>query len=152
MAPAWTEGQVGSPNLYFYVDTVEGAGGTVPAAAGCAMTNLFTTGQVVVFRLAGLEAANGTVLTASDVQRAFVYVPGVGRIPFTYGTHGTSSYWTAAWNTTGYASSGTVNFYAAVWSKLIPATKGSKAVRSYLGTFSQAGLAPPSRLEVNPAS
>ncbi|MGO9559681.1 MAG: hypothetical protein ACLPYW_11405, partial [Acidimicrobiales bacterium] len=66
----------GTHKLFFYVDTVTG-GGTPAPAAGCAMTNIFERGQVVVFRMFGVHVpSGGTNLLPSTVSNAFVKIPG----------------------------------------------------------------------------
>ena len=92
----------GVHNVFLYVDTVTGAGSSPAPAAGCAQTNLFQPGQVVVFRMDGVNvAAGGIDLTSATVLNAYVKVPGLTRIPMVYGTHGKASYWTAAWTIVG---------------------------------------------------
>lgn len=138
----------GLHKLFFYVDTITG-GGTPKPAAGCAQTNLFQPGQLVVFRMYGINAAaGGTDLTAQTVASAYVKIPGLARIPMVYGTHGTASYWTAPWTIGKNYPVGIVNFVVKVTTKAVPATATSAAVPVETGTFSQNGLAPPSRLTV----
>ena len=48
----------GVHKVFLYVDTITG-GGTPKPAAGCAQTNLFQPGQLVVFRMYGVNAAAG---------------------------------------------------------------------------------------------
>lgn len=138
----------GTHKLFLYVDTITGGGSPKPAA-GCAQTNLFQPGQLVVFRMDGVNvAAGGTDLTPQTVLAAYVRVPGVKAIPLVYGNHGTTSYWTAAWSIAKNYPVGIVNFVVQVTTKAAPATATSPAVPQEAGTFSQGGLAPPSRLTV----
>ena len=65
-----------------------------------------------------------------------------------YGTHGTTSYWTAPWSIAKSYPVGTVNFVVQVTTKAVPGTVTSPAVAGEAGTFSQNGLAPPSRLTI----
>lgn len=143
----------GTHPLGLYVDTVQGAGGTPAAAAGCSQTNLFQLGQVVVFRMTGTENLTGGLpLTTKNVTRAYVYIPGVGNKSLAYGTHGSSSYWTLGWGTTGYPL-GVVNFKVVVTTKKLfknELYKGSPQYPAQTGTFTQAGLAPPSVLTIVP--
>lgn len=139
----------GKHNLFFYVDTVQGAGGSPAPAAGCSMSNLFEPGQVVVFRMFGIHTpTGGTDLTPATVATAYVTVPGEPKLPLVYGTHGTSSYWTAAWTVGQSYPLGTVNFTVTVTTKAVPKSGSSPAVPAQTGVFSQKGLAPPSVLQV----
>ena len=80
----------GPHHVFFNVDTVQGAGGTVKLAAdaACSMTNLFQRGDVVVFRMYGVHVTSGgNNLTNVTVKSAFVKVPGLKAIPLVYSTH-----------------------------------------------------------------
>ncbi len=135
--------------LFLYVDTVQGSSGTPKPSAPCQMTNLFVQGQQVVFRMWGVDvAAGGTPLTTQNVQSAWVYVPGKGKIPLDYGTHGTVSYWTAAFGTTGYPL-GVVDFHVTVVTKPVPKTATSRAMRALSGVFTQRGMPASSRLTIS---
>jgi hypothetical protein len=134
--------------LFLYVDTVEGAGGNPAPAAACAMTNLFAPGQLVVFRMWGVDATTGGLaLTQSNVEKAFVHIPGLAPIPFTYGAHGKVAFWTAAWSTKGYPP-GIVNFTVTVIAKPIPKTATHPAIPAQSTVFSEAGTAPTSQLTI----
>ncbi len=138
----------GTHKLFFYVDTVTG-GGTPAPAAGCAMTNIFERGQVVVFRMFGVHVpSGGTNLLPSTVSNAFVKIPGVARIPLAYATHGVDSYWTAAWTVPKSWKVGVVNFAVTVKTKALPKTKTLPAIPAQTGTFTQAGFPEPSQLQV----
>jgi hypothetical protein len=139
----------GVHKVFLYVDTVTGAGSNPAPAAGCAQTNLFQPGQVVVFRMDGVNAAAGGIdLTSATVLNAYVKVPGLTRIPMVYGTHGKASYWTAAWTISATYPVGIVDFWVHVTTKAIPKTATSPAVPQEAGNFTQVGLAPPSQLTV----
>jgi hypothetical protein len=139
----------GPHKLFMYVDTVTGAGSKPAPAAGCAMTNLFQPGQVVVFRMYGVNVADGGVnLTSATVANAYVKVPGVAAIPMVFGNHGTTSYWTAPWTIAANYPLGIVNFTVHVTTNAVPKTPRHAAVPRESAVFSQAGLAPPSRLTV----
>ena len=138
----------GVHKVILYVDTITG-GGTPTPAAGCAQTNLFQPGQLVVFRMYGVNAAAGGVnLTPQTVLNAYVKVPGLARIPMVYGTHGKASYWTAPWSIAANYPLGIVNFWIHVTTKAVPKTATSPAVPQESGNFTQQGLAPPSQLTV----
>ncbi len=138
----------GVHKVFLYVDTITG-GGTPTPAAGCAQTNLFQPGQVVVFRMDGVNAAAGGInLTPDTVLNAYVKVPGLTRIPLVYGTHGKASYWTAAWTISSSYPVGIVDFWVHVTTKAVPRTATSLAVPEESGNFTQVGLAPPSQLTV----
>jgi hypothetical protein len=138
----------GLHKVFLYVDTIAG-GGTPTPAAGCAQTNLFQPGQVVVFRMDGVDAAAGGIdLTPGTVLNAYVKVPGLARVPMVYGTHGKASYWTAAWTIGATYPVGIVDFWVHVTTKGIAKTATSPAVPQEAGNFSQIGLAPPSQLTV----
>jgi hypothetical protein len=138
----------GVHKVFLYVDTITGGGSPTPAA-GCAQTNLFQPGQVVVFRMDGVNAAAGGIdLTPATVLNAYVKVPGLTRIPLVYGTHGKASYWTAAWTVGKTYPMGIVDFWVHVTTTAVPATTTSPAVPQEAGTFSQIGLAPPSQLTI----
>lgn len=135
--------------LFMYVDTIVGAGSNPAPAAGCAMTNLFQPGQVVVFRMDGVNvAAGGVDLTSANVVKAYVKVPGVAAIPMVYGNHGTTAYWTAPWTIAANYPLGIVNFTVHITTAAVPKTAHHAAVPRESGVFSQAGLAAPSRLTV----
>ena len=135
--------------LFMYVDTVTGAGSNPAPAAGCAQTNLFEPGQVVVFRMDGVNvAAGGINLTGANVANAWVKIPGLKAIPMFFGNHGTNSYWTGAWTIAKNYPLGIVDFAVHVVTKPVPATSTAAAVPAQSGIFTQAGLAPPSRLTV----
>ncbi|MGO9196424.1 MAG: hypothetical protein ACLQK4_04770 [Acidimicrobiales bacterium] len=138
----------GQHKLFFYVDTITGGGSPAPPA-GCAMTNIFKPGQVVVFRMFGIHTpTGGTDLTPKTVTSAFVKIPGEARIPLVYGTHGVDSYYTAAWTIAKKYALGVVNFRVTVTTKAVPKTKTSPAIPAQTGTFSQAGMPEPSQLQV----
>jgi hypothetical protein len=143
----------GSHAVTLHVDTVQGAGGTPAAAAGCSQSNLFQSGQVVVFRMTGNETqSGGQPLTNKNVTRAYVVIPGVGNLYFTYSTHGTVSLWTVPFNTKGYPL-GVVNFKVSVTTKKIFKNQlypGSPQYPGMTGTFTQQGYAPPSVLTIVP--
>lgn len=147
LAPPY--GTANKHKLFVDVDTVQGAGGTPKPAAGCSMTNLFVQGQVVVFRMWGINVvAGGVGLTNKNVASAYVTIPGLSStIPMVYGTHGTSSYWTAAWSTAGYPL-GTVNFTVTVISKAVPKKGKHPRIPEEKVVYSQIGLAPPSVLTI----
>ena len=160
---AWSRSTAPSPpiqgtspthNMAFYVDTVA-ASGDPGIAASCSMLNLFTDGQMVVFRMYGMHVTTGgTALTSANVLSATVRIPGVALIPMDYGSHGTASFWTAAWTPPVAAGSvpaypvGVVNFVVTVKTKPVPATSGHAAVPAQIGRFTQHGLAPPSVLTI----
>jgi hypothetical protein len=141
-------------NMFFYVDTIQGGGGNPKPAVGCSQTNEFIVGQNVVFRMFGLTIpTGGGVLLPSDVKSATVTIPGIAQpIPFVYGSHGTVSFWSAAWLTTGYPNMGVVDFVVKVVTNPIPANSIHGAIPSLTGYFSQRGLSPTSRLTINPAA
>jgi len=144
-------------NMFFYVDTVEGSGGTPKPPVTCAQTNEFTQGQLVVFRLFGLNIPDGGgALTDANVKSAVVTIPGIAQpIPFAYGAHGKVnpvSFWTAAWPTTGYSNFGVVDFVITVVTNPIPANAHHGAIPSLTGHFSQRGLSATSRLTINPGA
>jgi len=135
--------------LFLYIDTVEGAGGNPAPAAACAMTNLFAPGQLVVFRMWGIDATTGGLaLTQKNVEKAFVHIPGLSApIPLTYGAHGKVAFWSAAWSTKGYPP-GIVNFTVTVVAKPIPKTVLHAAIPAQSTVFSEAGTAPTSQLTI----
>jgi hypothetical protein len=141
--------------VYFYVDTIQGAGGKPAPAAGCAITNLFQTGQVVVFRMWGVNAKDGATLTDKTVKKAFVRIPQAGgtvlQIPLVYGAHGTVAYWTAPWNTTASTPIGVVNFTVTVTTMPVKKTNTHPKIPALTGKFSQAGLPSVSNLTITPA-
>lgn len=135
-------------------DTVTG-GGTPAPAAPCAQTNLFRQGQIVVFRMWGVNVKlDGAALTDKNVTSAVVKIPGLKKLlPFTYGLHGTApnqvSFWTAVFPTKGYPL-GVVDFTIIVKTKAVKKTAHQKAVKSLTGTYSQRGFPSVSRLTVTP--
>src|ERR1017187_1677799 len=129
--------------VYFYVDTVTGGGSPKPSAP-CAITNLFRAGQVVVFRMWGVNAkAGGTTLTDQTVSKAVVSIPQPGgpflKIALTYAAHGTTAYWTGAWDTTASTPVGVVNFWVTVTTKPVKKTKKHAKIPGLTGSFNQAG-------------
>lgn len=138
----------GNHKVFMYVDTVTGGGSPKPSA-GCAQTNLFQRGQVVVFRMYGINAAAGGVdLTSSNVAFAYVQVPGQASVKMAFGNHGTTSYWTAAWTVPASYPLGEVDFSVHLTTDRVPPKAGAKAVPRIGAVFTQAGLAPPSRLTI----
>jgi hypothetical protein len=167
---------LGPLSVYLNVDTVIGSGGTgaLKPAVGCAQTNEFLLGQMVVFRMSGVNvAAGGTPLTPNNVISANVVIPGVAApLPMNYGNHGTVAFWTVGWSTVGYPTLGVVNFQIVVKTAAVKAV--TKRVRVRVGTgknvrfvirtqivkpavgvqtftYSQAGTALPSQLTLNAA-
>jgi hypothetical protein len=141
--------------VFFYVDTVTGGGSPKPSAP-CAITNLFQAGQVVVFRMWGVNAkAGGATLTDNTVKKAFVTIPQAGGtsavIQLTYAAHGTTAYWTGAWNTTASTPVGVVNFRVTVTTMPVKKTKKHHKIPAVTGTFSQAGFPSVSQLTITPA-
>lgn len=149
--------------ITMYVDTVQGAGGSPAPAAGCAMTNLFEQGQVVVFRMWGTDGATLAPLTDKNVKSANVIIPiaGGGTVtePLAYAAHGTVAYWTYGWATTTSTPLGVVNFKVKVTTKRVPAVRKKvkghwkvikKAIPSYTGIFTQAGFPSVSQLTITP--
>jgi hypothetical protein len=118
-----------------FVDTVEGAGGTPAAAASCELTNLFVQGQVIVFRMYGIDVQTNRPLTSYNVSSASLSIPGESKIAMNYGPK--DPYWTAAFKTAGYTL-GTVNFTVTMTSKRIPKTKTHAAIPSETDTFTTA--------------
>ena len=128
--------------VFFSVDTVQGAGGSVKLAAdaACSMTNLFQRGDVVVFRMWGVHVATGgNDLTNVSVKKAYVDVPGLPAIPMAYSTHPTKpavSYWTAAWPVAKGYPIWVVNYSVTVITNPVPAGL-TAAVPSEKGVFMQ---------------
>jgi len=144
-------------NMFFYVDTVQGFGGSPKPPVTCAQTNEFTEGQLVVFRMFGLNIPDGGgALTADNVKSATVSIPGVAQpIAFNYGSHGKVnpvSFWSTAWSTAGYSNFGVVDFVVTVVTNPIPANAHHGAIPSLTGHFSQRGLSASSRLTINPGA
>ncbi len=133
--------------IFVYFDTV--TGGVYKPEGDCQMTNIFQQGQLVVFRMWGVDvAAGGTPLTDANVKTAFVTVPGMKSIALQYAKHPTgTAYWTAPWSTTNYPL-GIVNFTMTVTTKPVAATATAKAVPSYTAVFSQKAYPPPSQLTI----
>jgi hypothetical protein len=133
----------GPHDVFFSVDTVQGAGGSVKLAAdaACSMTNLFQRGEVVVFRMWGVHVTTGgNDLSNVTVKRAFVRIPGLpAAIPLVYSTHPTRpavSYWTAAWPIAKTYGLGVVNYSVTVVTNPVPAGL-TAAVPSETGVFMQ---------------
>lgn len=134
-------------NIVLTADTVQGAGGSPKPAVGCSQTNIFRQGQVVVFRMWGINVkAGGVALTDKNVKSAVVNIPGTDPIPMVYGTHGTVSFWSAPWKTSTSTPIGVVNFNITVVTK---ADKKHK-LKSMKGIYSQVGFATPSLLTITP--
>ncbi len=132
----------GQHHVFFSVDTVQGAGGTVKLAAdaACSMTNLFQRGDVVVFRMYGLHVTTGANLTNVTVKSAFVKVPGLPAMPMYYSNHPTKpvvAYWTAAWPVGKTYPLGVVNYTVTVVTNPIPGGGVTGPVPSEVGVFTQ---------------
>jgi len=132
----------GAHSVFFPVDTVQGAGGSVKLAAdaACSMTNLFQRGEVVVFRMWGVHVTSGgNDLTNVTVKDAYVNVPGLPAIPLVYSTHPTKpavSYWTAAWPVAKTYPLGVVNYSVTVITNPVPSGL-TAAIPSEKGVFMQ---------------
>ena len=132
----------GAHSVFFSVDTVQGAGGSVKLAAdaACSMTNLFQRGEVVVFRMWGVHVTSGgNDLTNVTVKDAYVNVPGLPAIPLVYSTHPTKpavSYWTAAWPVAKTYPLGVVNYSVTVITNPVPSGL-TAAIPSEKGVFMQ---------------
>ena len=168
---------LGPLSVYLNVDTVVGSHsptGVPNPAVGCAMTNEFILGQMVVFRMSGVNvAAGGTPLTPANVISANVVIPGVAApLPMAYGNHGTVAFWTVGWSTVGYPTLGVVNFQIVVKTAAVKAVtqrykarimvnkkvryvwrtrilKPAVGVQTF--TYTQAGTALPSQRTLNAA-
>jgi hypothetical protein len=134
--------------IFVYFDTVTGGGSPKPAAA-CAITNIFQQGQLVVFRMWGVDvAAGGTPLTDANVKTAFVTIPGIPKIQLTYGKHPSGvAFWSAPWSTANYPL-GVVNFTITVKTKAMKASGTKSAAPSFTGVFSEQGMPTPSQLTI----
>jgi hypothetical protein len=138
-------------NVVLTADTVQGAGGQPAATVGCSMTNLFRQGQVVVFRMWGINVKDGGVaLTSKNVKSATITIPGVTvPVKMVYSAHGTApnavSFWAAPWNTKGYTL-GEVDFSIVVKTK----ADTKNHVKAMTATYNQQGFAQPSRLTITP--
>jgi len=141
----------GPHHLFFYVDTVQGGGGTVklPPNAACSMSNLFLRGEVVVFRMFGVHiTTGGNDLTNVTVKYAYVTIPGVGRLPMSYGSHGTVSFWSVPWGPIAKKYPlGVVNFVVTVVTNPVP-NGLTAAFPSETGYFTQKGMPSPSQLTI----
>jgi hypothetical protein len=140
-------------NALLYVDTVQGAAGKPAPAVGCSQTNLFKPGQQVVFRVWGINVkAGGTALTPKNVKSAVVNIPGMSTpLTLNYGSHGRApnpivSFWSAAWVVDAAYPMGVVDF------TVVMQTKADKKhhLKSFTVRFTQASLAPTSRLTITP--
>lgn len=132
------------------VDTVQGAGGSPAPAVGCSLTNLFRQGQVVVFRLWGMNARlGGAILTPKNVTSVQVIIPGLtAPISFAFGNHGTVAFWSAPWRTNASTPLGLVDYTVVVKTKAVKFQ--GKKVKSFTARYTQQGLALPSRLTITP--
>lgn len=135
-------------SVFMTVDTVQGTGGSPAPAVGCSQTNLFRRGQQVVFRMWGINAKlGGVALTKKNVTSVQITIPGLAApIAMNYGSHGTVSFWAAPWKIDLTYPLGVVDF------SVVVKTKANKKlhVKSITSTFTQQGLATPSRLTVTP--
>ncbi len=153
-APTAPPVQGNKSSVFMSVDTVQGAGGAPAPAVGCSQTNLFRQGQVVVFRMWGINAKlGGAALTPKNVKSALLNIPGVSTpIQMAYGAHGKApnqvSFWSAPWKTTSATPLGTVNFTVVLKTKAVKFQ--GKTVKSMTAKFSQLGFSDTSRLTVTP--
>lgn len=128
-------------------DTVTGGGNPAPTNT-CAQTNFFRRGQLVVFRMWGVNVKrDGIALTAKNVLSALVIIPGQKPVVLAYGAHPPGavhpvSYWDASWLVPKTYTLGVVNF------RIVVKTKRTMTRPSLTGKFSQNGFAPSSRLTV----
>lgn len=132
------------------IDTVQGAGGAPAPAVGCSQTNLFRQGQVVVFRMWGINVKlGGATLTPKNVDSVQIMIPGVTTpITMTYGNHGTVAFWAAPWRTSATTTIGMVDFTVVIKTKTVKFQ--GKKVKSFTAKYTQQGLAQPSRLTITP--
>lgn len=89
-------------DAFLYVDTVNGsrpAPGTKPRPIGCTQTNTFTRGEQLVFRVWGTDAATAKILSAENVEYAYVKFPGLPNGKLNWGAHGaaTNRVWFWTW-------------------------------------------------------
>jgi hypothetical protein len=128
-------------------DTVTGGGNPAPANT-CAQTNYFKRGQLIVFRMWGVNVkSGGKALTGANVVSAVVKIPGEKAIPMAYGAHPPGSahqvsYWDGTFMVPATYPLGVVNF------RIVVKTMRTKLLPSLTGTFSQNGFSPSSRLQI----
>lgn len=132
-------------DAFLYVDTVNGTRpkGAAPRPIGCTQTNYFKRGEQLVFRVWGVEAGTGEVLSTENVKYAYVKVPGQPNLKLNWGAHGAVGnkvlFWTAAWDIPADYALGTVAF------RVVIKTESNK-----FGTFQQSGLPTASQLTITP--
>ena len=114
--------------LFIDVDTVQGTGGTPKPAVGCSMTNLFVQGQLVVFRMWGVDVTTGgNALTEQERPQGVRDDPWRSDAdPAGLRSSRNDVVLGSAWSTTGYPL-GIVNFTVTVISK--PVRKTAKHAR-----------------------
>ena len=142
--------------VMMYVDTVQGSGGNPKPAVGCSQTNLFRRGQVIVFRMWGVNVKlGGVALKPSNVASAQILgIPGAATpLVLNYGSHPSgTSFWSAPWFTKSDTPLGEVDFTIVVKTKTMTIKVNGKKtkIKSFTAKFTQQGLAPTSRLQITP--
>ena len=93
----------GKVDLSLYVDSVNGTRpvGAAPRQVGCSQTNVYKIGEQVVFRVWGMNLADGTVLSTDNVKDAHVSIAGQPDLTLNWGAHGNAGYkvyfWSSPW-------------------------------------------------------
>lgn len=112
--------------VLLHVDTVTASPGEskygVSYPKRCTWTNLFRRGEGAVFRVWGIEASTGKVLTPSAVKYAYVKIPGQPNLKLRFGPHGRTAdapwFWAARWDIPLDYPLGQVEFRVVIKTKL----------------------------------
>ncbi len=90
-------------DVFLYVDTVTSGNGeskfNIDASRTCTITGVIKRGMHLVFRMKGVDVANGKTLTTENVKEALVKIPGQPEMKMRYGKHADDWHWGgAAWD------------------------------------------------------
>lgn len=132
-------------DAFLYVDTVNGSRpkGAKPRPIGCTQISYWKRGEQLVFRVWGVEASTGEVLSTTNVKYAYVKIPGSPNLKLSWGPHGAASnrvwFWTAAFDIPADYPLGVLAY------RVVFKTESGK-----FGIYDESALPESSRLTINP--
>lgn len=137
-------------SVFMTVDTVIGGGSNPAPAQGCMQTNLIRRGQLIVFRMWGVNTKlGGATLTPKNVSSVAIDIPGLSApVSMNWGNHGAVAFWSGTWKTDANTPLGVVDYTVTVKTKMVK--YHGKKVKGLTSRYTQVGLAANSRLTIVP--